>query len=251
MARSAEDCALLLNVMAGFDERDSTSLERDVEDYTRDLEQPLAGLRIGLPKEFFGEGLAADVARAVEAAIAEYRKLGARRSRSACPTPAFPCRPTTCWLRPKPPPTCRASTACVTAPCPRIQGSLGHVRKDAGRGLRRRSQAPHHDRYLCAVARLLRRLLSPGAENPPPDRQRFQRSLQVVRRHLGSDGAHRRVRFWRKGIRPGGHVSVGHLHHRRQSCRTARHVDSLRIHHQQPSDRPAVDRRLFRRIADC
>ena len=77
MARSAEDLALMLNVMAGFDERDSTSLQRNQEDYARSLEQPLKGLRIGLPKEFFGEGLGADVGKAVEAAIAEYKKLGA------------------------------------------------------------------------------------------------------------------------------------------------------------------------------
>jgi aspartyl-tRNA(Asn)/glutamyl-tRNA(Gln) amidotransferase subunit A len=78
MAKSAEDCALLLNGMAGFDERDSTSMDRPAEDYARDLHQPLAGLRIGLPKEFFGEGMDADVRAAVEAALAEYRKLGAR-----------------------------------------------------------------------------------------------------------------------------------------------------------------------------
>ncbi|MCO5097095.1 MAG: Asp-tRNA(Asn)/Glu-tRNA(Gln) amidotransferase subunit GatA [Rhodocyclaceae bacterium] len=77
MAKSAEDCALLLNVMAGFDARDSTSLERPAEDYARDLDKPLAGLRIGVPKEFFAEGLSADVAHAVEAALAEYRRLGA------------------------------------------------------------------------------------------------------------------------------------------------------------------------------
>jgi aspartyl-tRNA(Asn)/glutamyl-tRNA(Gln) amidotransferase subunit A len=77
MARSAEDLALLLNVMTGFDERDSTSLPRDKEDYARDLNKPLAGLRIGLPKEFFAEGLARDVAGCVTAAIAEYKKLGA------------------------------------------------------------------------------------------------------------------------------------------------------------------------------
>ena len=77
MARSAEDCALMLNVMTGFDERDSTSLQRDKEDYSRDLNKPLAGLRIGLPKEFFAEGLNADVGKAIAAAIAEYRKLGA------------------------------------------------------------------------------------------------------------------------------------------------------------------------------
>jgi len=77
MARSAEDCALLLNAMAGFDARDSTSLERAAEDYTRDLDRPLAGLRIGLPQEFFGAGMDDDVRAAVEAALAEYRKLGA------------------------------------------------------------------------------------------------------------------------------------------------------------------------------
>lgn len=77
IAQTAEDCALLLNVMAGFDERDSTSLEIDKEDYTRDLAKPLAGLRIGLPKEYFGAGLAADVAAAIEAALVEYKKLGA------------------------------------------------------------------------------------------------------------------------------------------------------------------------------
>ncbi len=77
MARSAEDLALMLNVMAGFDERDSTSLNRETEDYARSLEQPLKGLRIGLPREFFGAGLSSDVGQAVEAAIAEYKKLGA------------------------------------------------------------------------------------------------------------------------------------------------------------------------------
>jgi len=79
IAKSAEDLALLLNVMAGFDARDSTSVERAREDYVRDLEKPLAGLRIGVPKEHFGEGLAADVGKAVEAALREFEKLGATR----------------------------------------------------------------------------------------------------------------------------------------------------------------------------
>jgi aspartyl-tRNA(Asn)/glutamyl-tRNA(Gln) amidotransferase subunit A len=77
MAQTAEDCGMLLNVMAGFDTRDSTSLERPKEDYTRSLNQPLAGLKIGLPREFFGPGLVGDTAKAVESAIAELRKLGA------------------------------------------------------------------------------------------------------------------------------------------------------------------------------
>lgn len=77
MAKSAEDLGLLLNGMAGFDSRDSTSLQREPEDYTRDLDKPLSGLRIGLPKEYFAEGLADDVAKTIDEAIATYRKLGA------------------------------------------------------------------------------------------------------------------------------------------------------------------------------
>ncbi|MEH6460153.1 Asp-tRNA(Asn)/Glu-tRNA(Gln) amidotransferase subunit GatA [Chitinimonas sp. JJ19] len=77
IAQTAEDCALMLNVMAGHDVRDSTSLEMAKEDYSRDLNQPLKGLRIGMPREYFGAGLAADVAAAIESALAEYRKLGA------------------------------------------------------------------------------------------------------------------------------------------------------------------------------
>ncbi|WP_215780198.1 Asp-tRNA(Asn)/Glu-tRNA(Gln) amidotransferase subunit GatA [Paludibacterium sp. B53371] len=77
MAQTAEDCALMLNVMAGFDKRDSTSVERAAEDYARDLARPLAGLRVGLPREYFAEGLSADVARVVDAAVAELKKQGA------------------------------------------------------------------------------------------------------------------------------------------------------------------------------
>ncbi|HTQ74010.1 MAG TPA: Asp-tRNA(Asn)/Glu-tRNA(Gln) amidotransferase subunit GatA [Burkholderiales bacterium] len=78
-AKSAEDLAMLLDVMAGFDERDSTSIERDAEDYARDLDEPLSGLRVGVPKEHFGEGLAPDVGKAVEEALAQLEKLGAKR----------------------------------------------------------------------------------------------------------------------------------------------------------------------------
>ena len=90
MARSAEDCGVLLNYMAGFDERDSTSVDRPAEDYARRLReargnQPLAGLKIGLPGEFFGEGCDAGVTAAVQAAIAEYRSLGAETVEVALP----------------------------------------------------------------------------------------------------------------------------------------------------------------------
>ncbi len=79
MARTAEDCALLLSSMCGPDpDRDSTSLDVPEEDFTRALNDSLEGLRIGVPKEFFSEGLAADVRAAVDASLKEYEKLGAR-----------------------------------------------------------------------------------------------------------------------------------------------------------------------------
>ena len=90
MAHSAEDCALLLNAMAGYDERDSTSLQRAPEDYSRELAapataKPLAGLRIGLPREFFDEGCSPDVMQRIETAIDEYRRLGAETVRISLP----------------------------------------------------------------------------------------------------------------------------------------------------------------------
>ncbi|HYJ18823.1 MAG TPA: Asp-tRNA(Asn)/Glu-tRNA(Gln) amidotransferase subunit GatA [Burkholderiales bacterium] len=78
MTQSAEDAALIFNSMLGFDPRDSTSVERPAEDYTRSLGTGLNGLRIGVPKEFFGEGLQPDVEKAVREALAEYVKLGAK-----------------------------------------------------------------------------------------------------------------------------------------------------------------------------
>jgi aspartyl-tRNA(Asn)/glutamyl-tRNA(Gln) amidotransferase subunit A len=77
LARDATDLALMLNAMAGFDARDSTSVERAKEDYSRDLAKPLAGMRLGVPKEFFAEGLDAEVGGAVRAAIDACCKLGA------------------------------------------------------------------------------------------------------------------------------------------------------------------------------
>lgn len=77
MAANAEDAAMLLNAMSGFDERDSTCVNREVPDYTATLNDSLAGLRIGLPKEYFGEGLDPAVAATIETAIKQFEKLGA------------------------------------------------------------------------------------------------------------------------------------------------------------------------------
>ncbi|MGM0952053.1 MAG: Asp-tRNA(Asn)/Glu-tRNA(Gln) amidotransferase subunit GatA [Pseudomonadota bacterium] len=77
MARTAEDAALMMNVMAGFDPKDSTCIDRDVPDYTATLNEPLKGMKIGLPKEYFSEQLSAAMEEQVRNAIREYEKLGA------------------------------------------------------------------------------------------------------------------------------------------------------------------------------
>ncbi len=86
MARSAEDCALLLSALCGPDlDRDSTSLDVPAEDFSRSLNDQLDGLRIGIPQEFFGAGLAADVRAAIDAALKEYEKLGAKLVKISLP----------------------------------------------------------------------------------------------------------------------------------------------------------------------
>ncbi|HET8807734.1 MAG TPA: Asp-tRNA(Asn)/Glu-tRNA(Gln) amidotransferase subunit GatA [Methylophaga sp.] len=77
MAANAEDAAMILNAISGFDERDSTSVDREVPDYTATLNDSLEGLRIGLPKEYFGEGLDPAIAATIETAIKQFEKLGA------------------------------------------------------------------------------------------------------------------------------------------------------------------------------
>lgn len=89
MTVSAEDAALVLNAMVGFDPKDSTSVNRPAEDFTRSLAAPVKGLRIGVPKEFFGSGLSADVEAAVRESLAEYQRLGAELVEISLPNAAL------------------------------------------------------------------------------------------------------------------------------------------------------------------
>lgn len=89
MTKTAEDAAMMLNVMAGFDKNDSTSVDREVPDYTADLNKPLDGLKIGLPKEFFMDEMDQEIAERTQAAIKEFEKLGATVKEVSLPNTAL------------------------------------------------------------------------------------------------------------------------------------------------------------------
>ena len=88
LTQTAEDAALVLNVMSGFDDKDSTSVDRDVPDYTKNLGNSIEGLKIGLPKEFFSEGLDSGVAKTVMAAVKEFESMGASVQEISLPNSA-------------------------------------------------------------------------------------------------------------------------------------------------------------------
>jgi Asp-tRNA(Asn)/Glu-tRNA(Gln) amidotransferase A subunit family amidase len=159
MAQTAEDCGLLLNVMAGFDTRDSTSLERPKEDYTRSLNQPLAGLKIGLPREFFGPGLVGDTAKRSSPPSLNCANSVQKRWKWPAQFGSFGGG----LLRPGAGGSLQQPVAfrwrALRLPHAGVWRSDRHVRKDPRRRFRQRSQTPHHDRRLCAVAWLLRCLL--------------------------------------------------------------------------------------------
>ena len=173
MARTAEDCAPLLSALCGPDlARDATSIDRPAEDYSRTLAGSLDGLRIGLPREFFGAGLDPDVQAAIDQALRQLERLGCRLVPVSLPLTEL-----------------AIAVYYVIAPAEassnlaRFDGvRYGHraadyhgpsryVLQEPHRRVRRGSQASHHDRHLRAVARLLRCLLSAGAKGPPPDRR--------------------------------------------------------------------------------
>jgi aspartyl-tRNA(Asn)/glutamyl-tRNA(Gln) amidotransferase subunit A len=89
MAQTAEDAAMMMNVMAGLDPLDSTSADRPTPDYTANLDKPLAGLKIGLPKEFFAASLNPEMATLIHAAVKEYEALGASVKEVSLPNTAL------------------------------------------------------------------------------------------------------------------------------------------------------------------
>ena len=89
MTRTAEDAAIVLNSMAGFDAKDSTSAQKDVPDYSKNLGKSIKGLKIGLPKEFFSEGLDSDVEKVIMQSISEFESMGAEIHEISLPNSAY------------------------------------------------------------------------------------------------------------------------------------------------------------------
>ena len=115
IARTVRDAAILLNAMAGSDNKDSTSIDQPVPDFKSFVSQPVKGMRIGIPKEYRLEGLRDDVVALWECGAAMLRDAEPRWWRCPCRCRAMPCRPITSSPWPKPRPTFPASTARDTA----------------------------------------------------------------------------------------------------------------------------------------
>ncbi len=149
LARTAEDCALMLGVMAGFDPKDSTSVEQPVDDYLAALQKPLSGLRIGLPREYFGAGLDSRIADAVLAVVEELKTLGATVKDISLPNmqhaiPAYyVIAPVRGVLQPV---ALRRRALWLSL---RRPAEPGRPVQALARGrLRQRSEEPHHGRHL-------------------------------------------------------------------------------------------------------
>ena len=154
-SRSTRDCALLLNVIAGRDPMDSTSLEEPAEDFTAELGRDLKGVRLGIPKEYFVDGMDARVKSTIEAAIQKCAEHGAELVELSLPHTEYHRirllyhRDRRSLSQPRP-----LRRRPLRAPRQPTQGSFGPLSSHTRGGIRRRGEAPHHSRHLCALQRL-------------------------------------------------------------------------------------------------
>ena len=250
LAPSAADCALLLREMAGFDERDSTSVDTPVPDYVAALEQPLAGLKIGLLQGVLRQGTRPGRTSAACARRSRSTRAWVRSSpRSACRACRCRCRCTTWWRRRSAPRTSRASMACASGTAARTRAICNDLyRRSRGEGfgaeVKRRIMtgtyvlsAGYYDAYYLKAQRV-RALINAD----------FISGVQRSGRAHGADHADAGVRHRRQDRRPHHHVSERHLHHRRQSRRSAGGLGAVRLR-AGPAGRTADRRAAFCRGA--
>jgi len=169
LAKDVTDAATLLRVIAGHDPLDSTSMPTAVPDYAAHFRSDLKGIRVGVPKEYFIAGMQPEVEQSIRAAIEVLKSLGAEIRAVSLPHTDY-ALPVYYLIAP----------AEASANLARFDGVRYGLRIDRGElwatykatrgaGLWRRSQTPHHDRHVCAVGGLLRRILFKGAESPHVD----------------------------------------------------------------------------------
>ena len=255
LARSAEDCAMLLSAMSGFDERDATSAERPPQDFHAQMlrpregasgARPLEGLRIGLPVEFFPAALAGDVNAAVRAALAEFEKLGATLVDVSLPRTELSI-PVYYIIAP----------AEASSNLSRFDGvKFGHRAKDYTdlRSLYERSRAEgfgpevkrrimigtyvlshgYYDAYYLQ-AQKLRRMIADD----------FQACFTGLRPDRRAGGAHRRLEDGRAARRSGQGLPGRHLHAAGQPGRAAGHERAGRLWRRRHAGRAAADRQLL------
>ena len=232
LTQTAEDAALLLEAMAGFDTRDSTSLDDAVPPYSKLIDEPLDGVTIGVPESFFDAGLDAENAAAVRAALNELTKLGAKLKSIELKN-----------IHLSVPAYYVVAPAEASSNLSRFDGvRFGHRARARGRrgphdvlyaqprrGLRRRGQAPHPHRHLRALRWLLRRVLPAGAKGSQAHQRRLRACVQRSRRRRRADDAVPRVRDRPENERPDPNVLERHLHDRREPSGLTRDVDPVRL----------------------
>ena len=258
LARSAEDCALVLGAMSGFDPRDSTSAERPPQDFRADARarrakappagRPLHGLRIGVPKEFFPAALAADVEAALRAALAEMARLGATLVDVSLPRTELSI-PVYYLIAPA-----EASSNLSRFDGVRyghraehygdLQELYRHSRSEGfGAEVKRRIMIGtyvlshgYYDAYYLQ-AQKLRRMIADD----------FQACFRQLRPDRRPGRADRRVAARRAERRPGRELPRRHLHAAGEPGRPARHERSGGLRRRRHAGRPAADRQLLRR----
>ena len=232
--RDVRDAALLLGAVTGRDERDSTSAPLPVPDFTSlpagddEAADYLRGLRLGLPRQYFAAGLEPGVEARVREAIAALagRRCRGRRGGHA----SHRLRPRDLLHRGtgggvgEPGPLRRHPLRAGRPRRRRARQLPGHARPRFRGG----GQAPHHAGHVCALGRLLRRLLPQGPEGAYPHQGRLRPRFRAGRCARRADQPHRGVPHWRQAGRPRGHVPHRCLHAAGQRRRAAGDVRALR-----------------------
>ena len=231
MARTAEDCALLLSAMCGPDpDRDSTSLDLPAEDFTRSLNEPIEGLRIGVPKEFFGEGLASDVRGAIDAALKQFEKLGAKLVEVSLPLTELAI-PVYYVIAP----------AEASSNLSRFDGvKFGHRAGQYGDllDMYKKTRAEGFGDEVKRRIMIGTYVLSHGyydayylqaQKDPPHDRRRLPAGVRAMRRDRGPGRADGGVEARRARQRPAGRLPGRHLHAARIARGPAGHEHPVRL----------------------